>query len=52
MGHLHLVLPALNLSTLGAGILIIDNGATSNNDDVLTEHVGLLCVLLTVHLIF
>ena len=47
MGNLHLVLLALNLSTLNAGILI------SKIDDVLTEHGGLLNVLpLAVHLIF
>ena len=47
MGNLHLVLLALNLSTLNAGILI------SKIDDVLTEHGGLLYVLtLTVHLDF
>ena len=46
MGDLHLVLPALNLSTLNAG-------RTSKIDDVLTEHGGLLHVLpLAVHLIF
>ena len=46
MVDLHLVLPALNLSTL-------DAGATSKIDDVLTEHSGLLHVLsLTVHLRF
>ena len=47
MGNLHLVLLALNLSTLNAGILI------SKIDDVLAEHGGLLDVLpLAVHLIF
>ena len=47
MGNLHLVLLALNLSTLNAGILI------SKIDNVLTEHGGLLDVLpLAVHLIF
>ena len=46
MGDLHLVLPALNLSTL-------NNDATSKIDDVLTEHGGLLHVLpLAVHLRF
>ena len=38
MGNLNLILP-------------FDSGTTSKNDDVLTEHVGLLCVLpLTDHL--
>ena len=33
--------------------LHFDNGATSKNDDVLDENVGLLCVLpLAVHLTF
>ena len=40
MGDLHLVLPALNLSTLN-----FDNHAKSKIDDVLTEHSGLLHVL-------
>ena len=31
----------MNLSTLDAGILIIDNGASSKIDDVLSEHDGL-----------
>ena len=49
MGDLHLALPALNLSTLDAGILIIVQQAKI--DDVLTEHGGLLHVLsLAVHL--
>ena len=48
MGNVHLVLPALNLTALVAGILI---RVQSKNDDVLTEHGGLLCVLpLAVHL--
>ena len=38
-----MVLPALNLSTLNAGILM--NDATSKIDDVLTENGGLLHVL-------
>ena len=47
-----MVLPALNLSTLNADILI-SNDATSKINDVLTEHGGLLHVLpLTVHLRF
>ena len=51
MGDLHLFLPALNLSTLNAGILM--NDETSKIDDVLTEHGGLLHVLpLAVHLNF
>ena len=45
MGDLHLVLPALNLYTLDAGILIIVHCTTSKIDDVLTEHGGLLHVL-------
>ena len=49
MGDLHLALPALNLSTLKAGIL--DNDAACKIEDVLTEHGGLLHVLpLAVHL--
>ena len=48
MGDLHLVLPALNLTTL-AGSWHFDNGATRKID----EHVVLLCVLpLAVHLTF
>ena len=51
MGHLHLVLPALNLTTL-AGSWHFD-GATRKNDDAITEHVVLLCVLpLALHLTF
>ena len=38
MVDLHLVLPALNFSTLDAGILIM---AISKFDDVLLEHGGL-----------
>ena len=50
---LHLILPALNLFILDAGILLTDNGATSKIDDVLIEHGGLLHVLpLIVHLKF
>ena len=50
MGNLQLVLPALNLSTLNAGLL---QQVTSKIDDVLTEHGGLLHVLpLAVHLRF
>ena len=46
-----MVLHALNLSTLNAGILIT-NDATSKIDDVLTVHCGLLQVLpLAVHLV-
>ena len=42
----------LNLTTL-AGCWHFDNGATSKNDDALTEHDVLLCVLpLAVHLTF
>ena len=37
MGDLHLVLPALNLSTLNAGILIMMHDATSKIDYVLTD---------------
>ena len=44
MGDLHLVLPALNLSTLNAGILIMVQ-QVDKIDDVLTEHGGLLHVL-------
>ena len=52
MGDLHLVLPALHLTTL-AGCWHFDYGATSKNDDALSEHVVLLCVLpLAVHLTF
>ena len=52
MGDLHLVLPALNLTTL-AGSWHFDNGATRKNNDAITEHVVLLCVLpLAVHMIF
>ena len=52
MDDLHLVLPALNLSTLNDGILIMMQ-QVDKIDDVLTEHVGLLHVLpLTVHLFF
>ena len=52
VGDLHLVHPALNLSTLDAGILIM-NSAISKFDDVLLEHGGLPHVLpLTVHLKF
>ena len=43
MVDLHLVIPVLNFSTLDPGILI--NGATSQIDDVLTEHGGLIHVL-------
>ena len=47
-GDLHLVLPALNLPILYAGIL---NGATSNIVHVLLEHCGLPDVPpLAVHL--
>ena len=46
-----MVLSALNLSTLNAGILM--NDETSKIDDVLTEHGGLHYVLpLAVHLQF
>ena len=46
-----MVLPALNVSSLIAGILY--NVATNKIDDVLTEHGGLLHVLpLAVHLSF
>ena len=52
MGDLQLVHPELNLSTLDAGILIM-NSAISKFDDVLLEHGGLPHVLpLTVHLKF
>ena len=52
MGDLHLVLPALNMSTLDAGILIMVQQVRLI-DDVLTEHGGLLHVLpLAVHLHF
>ena len=51
MGDLQLIHPALNLSTLDAGILIMV--AISKFDDVLLEHGGLPHVLpLTVHLKF
>ena len=40
MVDLHLILPALNLFILDAGILLTDNGATSKIDDVLIEHGG------------
>ena len=51
MVDLHLVLPALNLSSLDAVILIMMQQVKI--DDVLTEHGGLLYVLtLTVHLDF
>ena len=51
MGYLHLVLPALNLSTLNAGILIMMQQVRLK--DVLLEHGGLLYVLpLAVHLRF
>ena len=50
MGDLHLVLPALNLSTLNSEF---DNDSTNKIEDVLTEYVGLLHVLpLAVHLSF
>ena len=50
MGDLHSVLPALNLSTLNDGILIMMQ-QVDKIDDVLTEHGGLLHVLpLAVHL--
>ena len=46
MGALHLVLPARNLYSLDAGILImITIGTTSKIDDVLNEHGALLHVL-------
>ena len=44
MGELQLVHPELNLSTLDAGILIM-NSAISKFDDVLLEHRGLPHVL-------
>ena len=48
MGDLHLVLPALNLSTLNAGILIMMQHVKI--DDVCTEHGGVLHVVpLAVH---
>ena len=51
IGDLHLVLSALKLDY--PGCWNFDNGATSKNDDVLNENVGLLCVLpLAVHLTF
>ena len=51
IGDLHLVLPALNLSTLDVDILMkMVQQVTSKIDDVL-EHVGLPQVLpLTIHL--
>ena len=50
MGNLQLVHPAMNFSTLDAGILIM---AISKFDDVLLEHGGLPHILpLDVHLKF
>ena len=42
---MHLVLPALNLYTLNAGILIMMHQVRLIINDVLTEHGGLLHVL-------